>query len=143
VVVSYKVAVVQFPNNQSLVAGEWVVAGVDPKASAFAFALLSFASFFKKRYLIGYALAEAALSFHVLIGIYALFCVMAALLLTQRPLKENSITLFRQSWPMFITGIFGIITIFQYLLTSVGIDQNKAWEIYEKFRIPHHVLSST
>ena len=131
-----------FLENQSLIAGEWIVGGVDPKTIAYGLALLSFASFYKQKYLIGFALAGAAISFHVLVGIFALFCVIFATLVTQNPLIQTLKTLIRKSWPFFITGIFGIIAIFQQLIPPQGIDTKKAWQVYVEFRIPHHLLPS-
>lgn len=136
------IVVYLFLENQSLIAGEWIAGGADPKTVAYAFGLIAFASFFREKYLIGFALAGAALSFHVLIGIYSLFSVVMATILTQGPIKEKIILLIRKSWPFLITGIFGIIAIFQQLLPQAGIDANKAWQIYVEFRVPHHVLPS-
>jgi hypothetical protein len=136
------IVVLLFLGNQSLVAGEWMVGGADTKTLSYAFALLSFALFYKKKYLIGFALAGAALSFHVLIGIYALFCVIVAILLTNGSMKEKSVALIRHSWPLFITGIFGFLAILQQIIPQEGINANKAWRIYVEFRVPHHLLPS-
>jgi hypothetical protein len=136
------IVVVVFLGNQSLIAGEWIAGGADPKTLAYAFALLSFALFYKKKYLIGFAFAGAALSFHVLIGIYALFCTIVAILLTHGSRRQNWMALVRQSWPLFITGFFGFLAIFQQLLPQGEIDASKAWKIYVEFRVPHHVLPS-
>ncbi|MCK4899488.1 MAG: hypothetical protein KAS38_11960, partial [Anaerolineales bacterium] len=136
------IVVVVFLGNQSLIAGEWIAGGADPKTLAYAFALLSFALFYKKKYLIGFAFAGAALSFHVLIGIYALVCTIVAILFTHGSRRQNWMALVRQSWPLFITGFFGFLAIFQQLLPQGEIDASKAWKIYVEFRVPHHVLPS-
>jgi hypothetical protein len=136
------IAVLVFLGNQSLIAGEWIAGGADTKTLAYAFALLSFAFFFKEKYLIGFTFAGAALSFHVLIGIYALFCTTVAILLTLGSRRQNLIALVRQSWPLFITGFLGILAIFQQLFPQGEINASKAWKIYVEFRVPHHVLPS-
>lgn len=137
------ILLVFFLENQSLVAGEWIVAGVDTKTFAYAFALLSFSSFLRKRYLLGFAFAGAALSFHVLVGIYALFCTGFAMLLTGKTWRGEWQKLFRRSWPFLITGIFGLLAVLQQLLPQGEVDVNKAWEIYVNLRVPHHVLPSS
>jgi hypothetical protein len=131
-----------FVQNQSMIAGEWIVGGVDPKTVAYGFALMAFAMFFKKKYLIGFALAGAALSFHVLVGIYALYCAILATVITEKPLHQVINSLFRNSWPSLITGIFGILAIFKAIIPVNGIDANQAWKIYVELRVPHHVLPS-
>ena len=131
-----------FLADQSLIAGEWIVGGVDTKTFAYAFALFSFSSLIQKRYLAGFAFAGAALSFHVLVGIYALFCSGVAMLLTWNSWRIEWRTLLRQAWPFFITGIFGLLTILQQLLPQGDIDTDKAWQIYVELRVPHHVLPS-
>ena len=136
------IVVIFFVQNQSLIAGEWIVGGVDPKTVAYGFGLMAFALFHKKKYLIGFALAGAALSFHVLVGIYALYCVILATVITERPLNQVISSLFRKSWPFLITGIFGILAIFQAIIPQDRIDANKAWKIYVELRVPHHVLPS-
>jgi hypothetical protein len=137
------IVVILFLDNQSLVAGEWVVGGVDPKTFAYSFSLLALAAFYSRKYLAGFALAGAALSFHVLIGIFALFCVIFAILLTQKLTKEYFNGLVRKSWPFFLTGIFGVFAIIQQLLPQADVNTSQAWNIYVEFRVPHHVLPST
>ena len=101
-----------------------------------------FRSSFKKKYLIGFAFAGAALSFHVLIGTYALFCTLVAIFLTLDSWRIDFRTLIRQSWPLFFSGFFGILAIVQQFIPQGAIDINRAWEIYVKILVPHHVLPS-
>jgi hypothetical protein len=115
---------------------------VDTKTFAYAFALFSLSSFIQKKYFAGFAFAGAALSFHVLVGIYALFCMGFAMLLTWNSWRTEWRTFIRQAWPFFITGIFGLLTILQQLLPQGAIDTDKAWQIYVELRVPHHVLPS-
>lgn len=136
------IVVILFLENQSLIAGEWMVGGADPKTFAYALAILALAFMYKEKYLLGFALAGGALSFHVLIGIYGLICSIAAILLTRSSWKETIQDLLRKSWPVFITGIFGILAIFQQLIPQGEIEQDTAWKIYVEFRVPHHLLPS-
>jgi hypothetical protein len=132
-----------FLGDQSLIAGEWIVGGVDTKTFAYAFALLAFAFFVQKKYLAGFTFAGAALSFHMLVGIYALFCTGFAMVLSVKPWRIEWRSLVRQAWPFFITGIFGLLAILQQLFLQREIDANKAWDIYVNIRVPHHVLPSS
>ncbi len=131
-----------FLGNQALIAGEWIAGGADTKTLAYAFALLAFSFFFQKKYLIGFAFAGAALSFHVLIGTYALFCTLIAMFLTFDSWRIDFRILIRQSWPFFFSGILGILAIVQQFIPQGVVDVNRAWEIYVKIRVPHHVLPS-
>jgi hypothetical protein len=134
-------AVLLFLSNQSLIAGEWIAGGVETKTIAYALVILSCATFFQKRYLLGFAFAGAAMSFHALVGLYAMFCIAVALLLTgtSRPQWRTYVT---HSWPFFLTGIFGLQAIIIHLLPQHGIRVIEAWEIYVTYRVPHHVLPS-
>jgi len=128
-----------FLNQQTLVAGEWMVGGVETKTIAYAFVILSCSTFFRKRYLLGFAFAGAAISFHVLVGLYAMFCMAVAILLSRAWRSDWRIWISR-CWPFFITGIFGFRAMIKQLLLQSDVDVTKAWELYVKYRVPHHVL---
>jgi len=128
-----------FLNHQSLVADEWMVGGVDTKTIAYAFVILSFSTFFRKRYLLGFAFTGAAVSFHVLVGLYAMFCMAVAILLNRAWRSEWRIYI-RRSWPFFVTGILGFRAMIKQLLLQTDVDVTKAWELYVKYRVPRHVF---
>jgi hypothetical protein len=131
-----------FLNHQFLAAGEWIVGGLETKTVAYAMVMLSFAFFLRKRYFTGFAFAGAALSFHVLVGIYALFCIFIASLFIKSWRSEWRLYL-KNFWPLLITGIFGLWAIIEQLLPQKGIDLTKAWNIYVYYRVPHHVMPFT
>lgn len=131
-----------FLKHQSLIADEWIIGGVDTKTISYAFAILSFAFFFRKQYRMGFAFAGAAISFHILVGGYALYCIAVATLLN-KDWRSEWRRYINHSWPLFITGYFGLQAIIKQLLPLGEIDATKAWEIYVKFRVPHHVLPVT
>jgi hypothetical protein len=131
-----------FLNHQSLAAGEWVVGGLETKTIAYAMVILSFAFFLRKRYFTGFALAGAALSFHVLVGGYALFCILVASLLNESWRSDWRLYI-KNFWPLLITGIFGFWAVIEQLLPQGGIDLNKAWNIYVYYRVPQHVMPFT
>jgi hypothetical protein len=131
-----------FLNHQSLAAGEWIVGGLETKTIAYAMAILSFSFFLRKRYFIGFALAGAAISFHVLVGGYALICILVASLLNKSWRTEWRLYL-KNFWPFLITGILGIWAVIEQLIPQRGIDVIKAWNIYVYYRVPDHVMPFT
>ena len=128
-----------FLNQQSLVAGEWMAGGVETKTIAYAFVTLAFSFFLRKRYLMGFAFAGAAMSFHILVGFYALFCIAVATLLNKDWRSEWRLYVIH-SWPFFITSYFGLRAAIKQLLPRGNVDATRAWEIYVQFRVPHHLL---
>jgi hypothetical protein len=128
-----------FLRHQSLVAGEWIVDGLDTKTIAYAFVILSFSTFFRKRYLLGFAFAGAALSFHVLVGSYAIYCTAVAILLNRAWRSDWRLLIFH-CWPFFITGVLGFRAIIKQLFAQPAANVTKAWELYVKYRVPHHLL---
>ena len=123
-------------------AGEWMVAALETKVFAYAFVLLSISSFLLKRHQLGLLFAGFALSFHLLIGIYNLFCLIPFFLTYQKKSKDYFIRLIRASPIFFLSGAVGIYGIlYQFFLTEGNIT-NLGWEIYVNIRVPHHVLPS-
>jgi hypothetical protein len=132
-------ALLLFLNQHSLIAGEWMVGGAETKTVAYAFVILAFTFFFRKRYLLGFASAGAAVSFHILVGCYALFCIAVATLLNRDWRSEWRLYL-THSWPFFITSYFGLQAAIKQLPPQGNVDATRAWEIYVQFRNPHHLL---
>ena len=62
-------------------AGEWMVGGLESKVFAYSFAIFSLSSFLRKKNSVGFLFAGLALSTHLLIGIYNLFCLIPLLAL--------------------------------------------------------------
>ena len=129
-----------FLKHQSLVADEWIIGGAETKSIAYAFVLLSFSAFFLKHYGYGFALAGMAMSFHVLIGLYPIFCTAGALLANWKTYSSEWQTIASRSWVFFVTGIFGLRTIIAHLMPHVSIDVIRASDIYVNYRLPHHLL---
>jgi hypothetical protein len=127
-----------FLNHQSLIAGEWIVGGFETKTISYAFVILSLSFFFRKRYLMGFAFAGAAISFHIIVGCYALFCIAVATVLNKAWRSEWRLYIYH-TWPFFITGYFGLQAIIEQLFLQSDVDP-RVWEIYIQFRVPHHVL---
>jgi hypothetical protein len=129
-----------FIRHQSLIAGEWIFGGAEAKSFAYGFVLLSTAAFLTQRYLLAFAFAGAAISFHVLVGVYALFSAAGAMLLNYDSYWPQWRDILRRSWLLPLTGAFGIYALINQLSAKTGPVAAKAAEIYVRFRVPHHVL---
>jgi Domain of unknown function (DUF6798) len=123
-------------------AGEWIVGDFETKVFAYGFAILSLSSFLHKQHQKGMLFAGLSLSFHLLVGIYNLFCLIPIIIFYQRESKDFIFKIFK-SLPIFIIagsiGIFGII----YQLFFIEKDiTDLGWYIYVNIRVPHHTLPS-
>jgi hypothetical protein len=128
-----------FLSHQSIVAAEWVVEGIDTKTVSYSFVILSWAALIRKRYLSVFAFLGAALSFHPLVGIYAVYCSVPALLVNKE-WRSDWRMIIKKSWPFFITGVFGIWTIFVFQFQYSALDPSPAWGIYTAYRLRHHLF---
>ena len=133
-------ALLPFLSNQSLIAGEWMVGGAETKAFAYAFILFSLSALYRKRWLFGFAFAGAALSFHVLVGIYGLFCAVIAIVLSDKQARASWQSVLKKSWPFFLTGLWGLYAIVNQFFLDHGVNASEAWSIYIHYRVPHHVF---
>lgn len=131
-----------FIPSQSLVASEWIVDEAETKSVAYAFVLLSLSGFLCKRYRVAFGCAGAAISFHILVGSYAIWCTAGAILLNLPRYRPEWLTMIRQSWPFFLTGAFGFVVAAEHLIPLATTDLHRAWEIYVQYRVAHHVLPS-
>jgi hypothetical protein len=129
-----------FLQHQSVVAGEWMVGGVETKAISYAFVLLSLSALLNKRYKISFAFSGLAFSFHALVGLYAVLCTIFALLLNGKTYQFEIKEIIRKSWLFPLTGMFGIYTCLAQLLQRVEVDTIQVSDIYVRYRAPHHLL---
>ncbi len=126
-----------FLNNQSIVALERMTGGFETKTLAWPFVLFSLVAVVRRRWLAAFAAAGAALSFHVLVGLYAIGCTAAGLLMNRRTHLAGLRDL-RHVWAFCLTGAWGIFAVFQHLKGGQGAGDG--WSTYVTFRVPHHVL---
>jgi len=126
-----------FLNNQSIVSLEWMTGGFETKALAWPLVLFCVVAVVHGRWFTAFAAAGAALSFHVLIGLYAIGCMALALLMNRRttPLEWRDL---RNVWAFGLTGAWGILAVFHHLTGPDG--GGSGWGTYVAFRVPHHVL---
>ena len=126
--------------HQSLIAGEWMLGGVETKTLAYALVLLGLALLLRRRYLAMWAALGAALSFHVLIGLYALLCTVGALLAVGAPRRRSLAEALARAWPYPLTAAGGLWAIAQQLTQAGAPGAAEAWRIYVYYRVPHHLL---
>lgn len=128
-----------FLDHQTIIAGEWIVEGADTKTVSYSFVILSWGALIRKRYLSLFAFLGAALSFHPLVGIYAVYCSIPAVLVNKE-WRSDWCMIIKKSWPFFITGVFGIWSIFVFQFQYSALDSSPAWGIYTVYRLRHHLF---
>jgi len=122
-------------------AGEWFVGGLESKVFAYCFVLLSLSSFIYKNIKWSMIFSGLALSFHLLVGGYHLFCLIP-LLLTNQYVNNDFFKIVLKSVPYFlITGSIGLIEIFSsFFLENQSKIEKIGWDIYVNVRVPHHTI---
>lgn len=128
-----------FLYQQSLAAGEWIVGGVETKAVSYGFVLLAIGFFIRNRYRFALASLGLAFSFHVLVGLYATFCVGVALIGTGH-WKSIAIPLMRNAWIFVLLGFNGFLFCYSQLMDASIQGTQQAWREYVIFRVPHHAM---
>lgn len=130
-------ALVLFLGQQYLVAGEWMIGGLETKVFAYICVLFSISLILNERYHPAFFLAGLAFSFHPLIGMYSFICLCVALFCIA--IKTGAFWKpFKSAWLFLISGIVGFFSIFQQLRFSTP-SNSRAWEIYVLFRLPRHL----
>ncbi|MFW6180404.1 MAG: glycosyltransferase family A protein, partial [Spirochaetota bacterium] len=127
---------------QSLVAGEWIVTLFEAKSISYVFVLLALLFLMDRRYLLFSLMAGLALSFHGMTGVYALLAVLAAVLLNARFFVQEIPRLARNSYPLFLSGGFGLYATAAFMARSGGADRELATWVQLNVRFPHHLLPS-
>lgn len=134
------IALFFFLGHQSIVAGEWIVNGVDTKSIAYACVIFSLAALVRKKYIQGFAFIGASISFHPLVGIYSFYCALLAIL-ANKEWREQWQIIIKQSWPLLITGLYGFWSIFVLQIQNNNFAvSDRVWWVYTVFRLPHHTL---
>lgn len=131
-----------FLYDQSLVAGEWIVGGVETKTLSYAFVLLAVSLFIRGRINLGLICCGVAFSFHVLVGLYAAFCIGIALLFSPG-WRHNVLSALKQSWLFLIFGFNGVLFCYEQFTELGDVGNIAAWQEYVVFRVPHHTLPNS
>lgn len=128
-----------FLGQQSMGAGEWMMGGLEAKSPSYIFILLALASLVRKRTGWGFFFLGLAISFHVLVGLYATFCATVAWLLTRKLNTLRFKSVLSVIWPFFISGLPGLIVAASYVFSAVP-DAADTWTFYVEQRVAHHVI---
>lgn len=137
--VLFLVLVYFFINNQYILAGEWVVKGLEFKTLSYSFVLLGLSLYLERKTYLSYIFFGLAVSFHVLIGLYSFIAFSIAILCLNGFNKFLNIQYFISIILFSIFGSFGWFSILTFLLFE---SQQMSYEIskyYVEFRISHHV----
>lgn len=123
-------------------AKEWIVGGFDTKVFAYSFALLSLTFAFEIRWPFSLALAGLALSFHLLIGAYHLFCLAPILLYSIVKSEVQWRGILIGAGLFVLLGSSGLSGVIQQLTQATFPNSSALWKLYVEFRVPHHTLPS-
>ncbi len=125
-----------------IVASEWIFGGFETKPFSYFFVFLSLFYFVERRYKHGWLSLGAAVSFHVLVGIYATFCLLLTLFVNLSYFGRDRKKIIK-SFPFYIiTSSIGIYTICWTILANQNINTHLAGKLYVTLRVPHHTLPS-
>lgn len=126
--------------HQSLVAGEWIAGGVEAKTIAYACVLLSLSYALRQQLKLTCIFAGLAISLHLLVGGFSLFCLILAGLREYRFPRKDWLSLRPALGWLFLTGSFGWWHLCQRLLLRDDADRLFAGLVYVVGRNPHHLL---
>ncbi len=125
-----------YVNYPSIAAGEWMVGGLEAKAFAWPFALLSIAALLRERWRWCWLCLGAALSFHVLVGVYTGYALILTVLVMR---GRRSFGALDGTWAFLITGVPGLFSVASHLFQRTA-GASEGWRVYVEFRLPHHCI---
>lgn len=133
-------AVVLFLSNQSLVAGEWIVGGLEAKSIAYSLILLALSLMLNGRYLWMALMLGLATSFHVLVGGWAFLAVLIWLLVRPKICLRGIQRLGLILLVYLATSAFALETVAKQLFALTPVDGPLLPSyIYVFMRLPHHL----
>lgn len=132
-----------FFRNQSLMAEEWMVGGIEAKVLAYLSLWVALLSGHDKKAARTGLFVGLALSFHVLVGIWGAFALLITMIIRHKQYAD-----LWKRWPVMILtgllgGVYGIVFIIQHLTQPTIPGMETAWDLYVNFRVPHHLLFSS
>jgi len=134
------VAVLVFSSNQSLLADESLITGIEAKAFSYVFVLLAVSMLLEEKHRWMWMFLGAALSCHVLVGGYALGTTVGYLAVTSWGPKAGA--RLRQAvkgiWLLPVAGVVGFLAIVSYGAGAASVDSSLAARIYT-WRNWHHL----
>jgi hypothetical protein len=137
-------AVALFLTHQSLVAGEWMLGGAEPKTLAYAALLLGYVAWRRRHWWAMGFCSGLALSFHILVGFYGAAALALAAVLTDHRTARRAQWL-RATAGLILGGLPIGFALAQHqpagLLSTLeeGGGPSASW-IYTYLRNPHHLV---
>ncbi len=131
-----------FSGQQAFIADEWFLLGFEAKCFAYAFVIMGVGFLLEGKYRAMLVSLGVATSFHVLVGIYACFCVVVVIVLNAGH-RKNAIQILKSLPLLVVTGCFGVYAVLRQIFAGADIDAAEAVRaagIYVTFRVPHHVF---
>ncbi|MDR9404111.1 MAG: DUF6798 domain-containing protein [Halothece sp. Uz-M2-17] len=126
-------------DDQGLIAEEWLVRALEPKAIAYSLLLIGITFMFRENYRLMALFLGLAISFHVLVGGWALLTVAFWLLLRRSKILKNPQLLISISLIYLIAASFAIPPILRQLFSVTSESGFSASYIYVNLRTPHHL----
>ncbi len=136
----------------NLIAGEWIIASFETKSFAYCMALLALIMALRCNYVLMALFSGLALSFHVLVGFYALVTLVITIIGELLFSRNNRNILNEIELPklekilisivcFFAAASFGSAFLFNNFLNSLPVEHARiASETYVIYRVPHHTL---
>lgn len=126
-------------DDQGLIAEEWLIRALEPKAIAYSFVLLGMTYMLRENYRLMAFFLGLAISFHVLVGGWATLSVMLWFLLSSRngftqPQRLTAVVII-----YLIAASFAIPPIIRQLFLVTSDPTFSASYIYVHLRTPHHL----
>jgi hypothetical protein len=124
---------------QGVIAGEWLVGGLEAKSFAYGCLLMAIACLFQRRYRWMAVLLGVATSFHVLVGGWATFATLGWVCLHPKE-RFPAIALFLQAAGLYLlASAVAIPAVVQQLLSPEPDGAIAPSYIYVFWRLPHHL----
>lgn len=124
---------------QGLVAGEWLVGGLEPKVFTYGLVLLAIGLMLSRRYRLMALLLGVATSFHALVGVYNFLTVLGWLILRRKTRLANLRELGLILLLYLVGSAFAIKPILEELFASTPAFALRSSYIYVFLRVPHHL----
>lgn len=125
--------------QQGMIAREWIVGGVEPKAVAYGFVLLAVGLMLQGHYRWMALMVGLATSFHVLVGGWAALSMAGWLALRRRSHFPHLHSLGVLLLIYITAGAFGVKAVLEQVLTPAPPEAVRFTAVYVFLRLPHHL----
>lgn len=137
-------AVFSLALRQTHAAGEWVIGGCEAKVFAWAFVFGGLGELVRGRFAWAWCLCGVGVSFHPIVGGWAMVAASAARLVMPWPVASTPVGM--RVALVVVGGLFAVAGVTPALFMNSGVDaatRQLAARIYVVERLPHHLLIQT